>query len=121
MKEMVRVRSSGNEVIASGMAYTFEKNGEIEISLEAGAGKKLYFEFRFRDEEGEKQSIDTAETETKDRLTLTCINFNNVLGTGMKRAVKVGDYEGKQLYLTFRVYGYEEQKKLEYTFFKQGE
>ena len=119
MKEMVRVRSSGNEVIASGMAYTFEKNGEIEISLEAGAGKKLYFEFCFRDEEGEKQSVEAEETE--DRLTLTCSNFNNVFGTGIKRAVKVGDYEGKQLYLTFRVYGYEKQKKLEYTFFKQGE
>ena len=31
-KEKVIVKASGHEVIASGLAYTFEKNGEIELS-----------------------------------------------------------------------------------------
>ncbi len=114
-KEKVIVKASGHEVIASGLAYTFEKNGEIELSLVVSSEKKLYFTFKFTDDGGEEPSIETESTE--ERLTIMCRDFNNSLGTGMKRAVKVGNYAGKPLYLTFLVYSFDEQKKLEYSFF----
>ncbi len=69
----------------------------------------------FDDNETGKQSIEAKNDESL--LTLRCTNFNNPLGTGLTEAMRIGDYLGKNLYLTFRIYGMNAQKKLEYCFF----
>ena len=114
----VKARASGLAVLASGVVFTFEKNGDIELLLAVNDTENLLFRFLFEDDDSGKQSVDANPTEQS--LEIKCRNFNNALGTGMKRAIKVGSYHGESLYLTFMVYGREEQKKLEYCFFAGG-
>lgn len=111
----LRIESGERFIIESGLAFTFTKNSEITLILGFDDKSELKFQFLFEDDETGKQNIEAKNDE--NLLEIKCRNFNNPLGTGLKEALRIGDYLGKNLYLTFCVYGTKTQKKLEYCFF----
>ena len=74
--------SSNYLIVASGTAMTFNNTAPLELKLTFDPSFFFIINFTFEtdvnNKQGLKSSIDT-ETNT---ITLTCINFNNSLGTG---------------------------------------
>jgi hypothetical protein len=54
-----------------------------------------------------------------NKVVVTCTNFNNSIGTGTTKALKLGVVENKHFYLNFQVYAMQpsKQKVIHYTWY----
>lgn len=103
------------EIVSSGSVIAFkDKNLKFLVSDEEGS---VWIEIIFNDDEKEeKQSIKYRKVDNKT-LTIELIKFDNPLGTGTKRPIKIGTISGKEFYLSFSVYPIDEIKNFIYTFY----
>ena len=79
----------------------------------------LTYEFHFStNKETPDYKIDIKQNTGKS-VVLEFINFNNSLGSGNKKPIKLGDINGQQLFLNFRIYPLTEDagKMFTYTWF----
>ncbi len=113
-KPIVREESGGREVIRSGVVFTFSKESGIDLYLMLDSQSELVFRFFFEKDDTGKKSVKAENNDTE--LKITCVNYDNPLGTGLREALPIGNYKDKTLYLIFFVYG-DVYKKMEYCFF----
>ena len=113
--------SSNYLIVASGTAMTFNNTAPLELKLTFDPSFFFIINFTFEtdvnNKQGLKSSIDT-ETNT---ITLTCINFNNSLGTGTTTPLELATYQGKKILLHFWVYALGEgaTKKIDYCLYQE--
>lgn len=107
----------GYEVVASGSVITFNhKPIKIRIDTDDENEEDLSIIFKFKEDEKipEPQAVPSVEGNT---LTLILLNYNNVLGTGTGEPFQLGYIGNKDVYISFRVYGFDNasEKLLHYT------
>ncbi len=108
--------SGGYAVVDTGTLIMFDENSGADFDVKFDENSVLSVKIRFEDEESGRQDV---RGDVKgDVISLVCVNFNNPLGTGLKRAMKIGDYNGKGIYFVFVVRG-QKPKTLEYTIFME--
>lgn len=99
---MIKIKIGELDVYEKGsLINTDGKN--IEILL--GSKHQFTAEFKFSTDTENKETRFEAYNINKIGIGLNFINFNNSLGTGNVKPVKVGWLEGRSLFLNFRVYG----------------
>lgn len=113
----VKKASGGYTVVDSGTLIMFDENSGADFVVEFDKDSVLSMKIRFEDEESGKQKV-RGDVEG-DVISLVCVNFNNPLGTGLKRAMKIGDYNGKGIYFVFVVRG-QKPKTLEYSIYLEA-
>lgn len=107
---LVKVKTSGKDVIASGSVNTFSHDN-LEVHI---AQFKFIFNFI---SSGTEQKIEY-RNEGSETLILDVYNFNNSIGTGVTTPVRLGTLMDRELYLGFMVYSISEasSKLVHYTF-----
>ncbi len=113
--DIVKIRTGGTEVIASGTVISFGKS-PIEFEFD---NLKLIFEFH--DDilgTGVKETRVEGAPVDNNTLKLTLHNFNNPLGAGSTKPVPLGVLGGRKLFLQYRVYSLgDADKTLQYTIY----
>lgn len=110
----LKQKSVGKDIIASGSVHTFDnKNLELDIS-----GLRLIFNF-LTDSKGQRMEHELIDEKS---LQLNVFNFDNFLGTGTIKPIKIGTIDNRHLYLSFIVHSIskESNKLVTYTFFLGG-
>lgn len=119
----LKMESDGHIIIKSGIAFSFEKNSEITLTLEFEDKSELKFQFLFEDDDGLELPKAVCESNEKQLIVkCTGLEVPPIRQIGVNKALKIGDYLGKPLYLIFCVCGVANSvKKLEYCFFMDKE
>lgn len=118
MNEFIEKITSGNgNILASGTLITFD-DAPINFKLKGA----LEVSLNFKSDDTEKTSLKAESTENK-RLRLDLYNFNDVLGSGSVLPLEIGTWEGKKLFISFRVYSLNDsnQRTIHYSFFQGHE
>ncbi len=111
------ILSNGFVLIASGFVVTFSTSGNIDFALTFEDESKLGMHFSFEDDETGKKEISTHTNE--DTVYVICKNFTNPWGEGTSRPLKLGEHNGKDIYIGFWLYDLGKLKKVEYCFFME--
>ena len=112
--ELVKV-SNGYLLIDSGFIVTFNKNSDIEFILNSIDDFGLKMHFSFEEDDSGEQHITTDSDE--DTVYVKCKNFKDTSGAGTKELLRLGQYNGKSVYIGFWIYPLAALKKIEYCFF----
>ncbi|MBS5198594.1 MAG: hypothetical protein KHY93_16010 [Clostridiales bacterium] len=113
--------SSNYLIVASGTAMTFNNTASLELKLTFDPSFFFIINFTFETDVNNKQELKSSiDTET-NTITLTCINFNNSLGTGTTTPLELATYQGKKILLHFWVYALGEgaTKKIDYCLYQE--
>ncbi len=120
-------RSCGSYVILqSGVVITTNKNESLtlQLSLTNEEGKSPFsfsIQFLFEDKEGEDKKFYIKSDDARNLISITCINFNNPLGTGSTNPINIATYMNRSVSLQFFIYevGQGIAKKIEYCLYYQ--
>ncbi|MFS0689404.1 DUF6864 domain-containing function [Sporosarcina sp. 179-K 8C2 HS] len=104
------------QLIESGVVIQFN-NQPVEFNLElTNFPLKIIMVFK-----NDSKTEPHMEPATIDNTTLSLIlyNYNNPLGTGSTRPLKIADYQGKHIYLNYRIYSLSDtsDKTVQYSFY----
>ena len=119
-----KVESGPAEVIDSGTVISFA-GSPITLSYKA-LNIAIVFDFK-TNEQVDHSYIDGAYTEGSGKelgvLKLTLNNFDDRFGAGTIKPLRIGQYEGRKLYIQIRVYTLmgSPDKTLDYTIYKGEE
>lgn len=101
-KTTVDKSSANYDILDSGSVITFNSTADLTLSIDV---KTFHFNLviKFENEKGGKRELrNNVSTET-NTITITCINFDNPLGTSTKTAIELATVQGKKIYLNFEV------------------
>ena len=103
-------------IIFSGTAILSNTDDTFSATIDTEKGTKLTFQLTFIDTEGDNNP--QIKTEVRDGIAqITCINFKNALGTGLKEPANVATLLGKKIYILFWAYSLgASSKKIDYMF-----
>ena len=116
---LIEKTSSDHIILDSGSAITFNSTAELSLSCKMdddfGFTLVINFESNGDKQRSLKQSVDG------NTIQLTCINFDNSLGTGTTKPIELATYNGKKIYINFFVYALGEKslRKIVYTFYME--
>jgi len=113
-----KIESGPAEILDYGSVISFAGN---PITLHyKDLNITIVFEFK-TDEQNRETYVDSSVVEPAT-LKLSLYNFDDSLGAGTNKPMKIGKYEGRRLYLQLRVYSLKgsQDKTLQYTIY-QGE
>ena len=113
----VKCYCSGHEVLASGMLFTFEHDGNARLDLKFDGSFQFPLEFRFRTTE---DGAVGCRTDVEDgALVFTCTNFVHTPGSGTTVPVEIATYNGKKVFIIFWVdcTGVNSPRKIEYNIY----
>ena len=96
------IKSGPTEIIASGTVISF-KNNSIEIIF-GSASERLKLIIEFEDDKENKEPLIKASISSNKALILKLINYNNPLGMGNSEPINIGNFEGRELHLNYRVH-----------------
>jgi hypothetical protein len=118
MDNYPRISTGNRKVIHSGVFITW---GSDPTVMEIAGGLKLIFAFANDKENPGKQFV-TGDVLDDHTLRLTMTNFNNILGTGTSEPVRIGETNGKDIHLAYRVHaiGGAEDKTVQYTVYQDA-
>ena len=108
------------KVIESSSIIIFDRASNIELNIVCDESFAFILTFKFDDEETKKQDL---KIETlNNKISLTCINFNNIMGTGTKMPIELAVFLGKKIYINFWVtaLGNNSLKRLDYTIYQEN-
>ena len=117
---MVIEKASSNHIILdSGSAITYNKTAELSFSIQMDATFSFLLILKF-ESTGETQH-ELKKSVSENTITLTCVNFNNSLGTGTTTPIELATFNGKKIYFNFWVYdlGSNSLKKVVYSFYSE--
>ena len=114
-----KIESGPAEIIDYGSVITFSGN-PIKLNYK-DLNITIIFDFKL-DETNRETYVDSSVLEPTT-LKLTLYNFDDSLGAGTNKPMKIGKYEGRRLYLQLRVYSLKgsQDKTLQYTIYKGEE
>lgn len=100
--ESLNIKSGNADIIASGIVMSFEGN---PIEIEFGKpGNRLKLINVFQDEKGKADLRVEAMKIDNSILKITFFNFNNPLGSGNTKPLSFGTYEGRRIYINYRIF-----------------
>lgn len=115
----IELSSSNHIILASGSAIAFANTAELTFAIEMDASFSFTLVLKFESTDDGKQ--DLKNSIDGNTITLSCINFNNSLGTGTNRPIELAKFNGKRVYVNFWVYalGNNALRKVSYTFYSE--
>lgn len=111
--------SSNHIILDSGSVITFDSTAELSFSCKMddtfSFSIVLQFESNGDGKQGLKQSI------SGNTITMTCVNFNNPLGTGTTKPIELATFNGKKVYFNFFIHalGDNSLRKISYSFYSE--
>lgn len=117
---MLIKKSSGNlDILDSGSLLAFSAGSDIEFEVQMDETFTFHLILKFASNGGDQHDIKSDVEDNK--IIITCINFDNTLGTGTSRPIELAVFEGKKIYLNFWVYslGKKSAREVSYTFYKE--
>jgi len=100
--ESLDIKSGNADIIASGTVMSFEGN---PIEIEFGEPKnRLKLINVFQDEKGKGDLRVEAINIDDNTLKITFFNFKNPHGSGNTKPLSFGTYEGRRLYINYRIF-----------------
>lgn len=109
-------------IIASGFGITFSKEADFVININFDKDFKFSVRFIFLDQEPyEKPDLRFSANLKSNIVTLTCINFNDTVGTGTTRPVNLATYRSKKIFLNFwvRTTNEKENREIKYCLYME--
>jgi len=121
--EKTNILCGNCELIDSRSVILFDSNEPVEIEEIFNSTFKIRIRiFNDRNETGE-HSIQVSVDQNQNLIEYKCFNFDNVLGTGTNKAIEIGSFGGKKMYIHFWIYAMGEgsslTRKLEYSIWKE--
>lgn len=113
-------KSSSNHIILdSGSAITYSSTSELSFSVKMDDTFGFLLVLKF-ESTGESQH-EVKQNVSGNTITLTCVNFDNSLGTGTTRPIELATFKGKKIYFNFWVYALGEKslRKIVYSFYSE--
>jgi len=112
------IKAGANTILASGTAIAFEK-APLEFKLKGSSEEiSVIFDFVDTGASGSNPEKLGAESLGPGTLKLVLTDFNNVLGSGTTKPIKLGSLDGKDLFVHFRVYDLKgSDKMMHYAFY----
>lgn len=116
---IVKVSSANMDVLASGSVLAFSSTSDVLLEVKISESFSFDLVLKF-ESNGEKQHVIKPNIDG-NIITLTCVNFDNALGTGTATPVELAVFEGKKVYINFWVYslGQNAARKVSYTIYKE--
>jgi len=111
---------SGNfEVIDSGTLLAYSGYSDIEFDVQMNEEFAFILVFKFASDGKSEHHLKSQVDDNK--ITITCINFDNTLGTGTSRPIELAVFEGKKIFINFWVYGLGKKtaREFSYTIYKE--
>lgn len=110
------VKINNLKIIYSQTAILSNSNDCLEIEVDTENQLKFKITIKFVDLNDNNDQNISSEVKN-DEIQITCTNFKNPLGTGIKNPIDIATISGKKLYFTFWVYSLAGiSKKIEYVF-----
>lgn len=117
---MENIRYSDNNLILdSGSLLAFSSTSDIQFDIKMS--EHFSFNLTFKFESNGKKEYDIKSSIQGNNIVITCINFDNPLGTGTNKPLPLATFGGKQIFLNFWVYGLgnNSARKIIYTLYKE--
>lgn len=117
---MIIKKSSGNlDVLDSGALLAFSATSDVEFEVQLDETFTFNLVLKFASNGGDQHNIKSDVEGNK--IIITCINFDNTLGTGTSRPIELAVFEGKKIFINFWVYslGKKNAREVSYTFYKE--
>ncbi|MBQ7215772.1 MAG: hypothetical protein IJS39_07280 [Synergistaceae bacterium] len=100
----ISVQTSNMLIIASGIGITFNKDADFIININFSNEFSFSVRFVFIDNENnEKPDLHFKSDENAHLITITCINFSDILGTGTTKPTNLATYNGRKIFMNFWV------------------
>lgn len=111
-----KITSSGKEILVSGTFITYDGNATSSITLPEP--EQLKFNFIFIKDSSSESKI-TTEIVNQQELNLILTNFESSIGIGNILPLRLGTFNNKNLYVTFRIYTLDDKagKTVHFTFY----
>lgn len=114
-----RIETRAYEIVESQVLFLDSPESELFIHLVVE--KEFVGDIRIRFITDDTENLAVKGEMQEDALVLTCINFDNELGSGTNNPVNIGTSKGKRLMLHMWAYlmGDKKARKIEYTIFRE--
>lgn len=111
--------SSNHTILDSGSAITYSNTAELSFSVEMD--NTFSFKVILKFENTDNNQYELKHNISDNTIILTCVNFDNPLGTGTTNPIELATYNGKKIYFNFWVYalGAKSLRKVAYTFYSE--
>ena len=118
----ISTQSGGINIIASGLGITFSKDADYNININFENDFLFSVQFMFIDQEPyEKPDLRFTANEKSSIITLTCINFNDTVGTGTTKPINLATYRNKKIFINFwvRTTSKKENREIKYCLYME--
>lgn len=114
-----RIETRAYEIVESQVLFLDSPESELFIHLVVE--EEFVGDIRIRFITDDTENLAVKGEMQEDALVLTCINFDNELGSGTNNPVNIGTSKGKRLMLHMWAYlmGDKKARKIEYTIFRE--
>lgn len=93
--------SSGNcDIIASNDVFLFKNSNELTFHIDDDDGSRSRVVLRFMQDQSGEHRV-SVEPESDYELVLSCFNFFDRFGVGLKEPLHIGESMGKNVYILF--------------------
>lgn len=108
-------------IIDSGTIMNFNNSAPLQLKLTFDSSFSFIVNFTFENTNNNQQELKSSIDTKTNTINLSCINFNNALGTGTTTPLELATYQGKKIFLHFWVYamGKDSVKKLDYCLYQE--
>ena len=115
----IEISSSNHIILDSGSVITYSDTAELSFSIKMDNTFSFQLILNF-ESTGESQH-QLKQSVSENVITLTCINFDNSLGTGTTRPIELAIFNGKKIFINFFVYalGDKSLRKIVYSFYSE--
>ncbi|RYU91366.1 hypothetical protein EWM62_05345 [Mucilaginibacter terrigena] len=113
----MKITTGTLELMESGILFT-QGNNTLTFDL----GFELKLTLKFIDDSNAKESTHDFKKIDNNSGLWTFKNFNNLYGSGFSEPLKLGTFNGSDIYLSIwvtRLFNEQVNKKVEYTFYKE--
>ena len=114
-----RIETGAYEIVESQVLFLDSPESELFIHLVVE--EEFVGDIRIRFITDDTENLAVKGEMQEDALVLTCINFDNELGSGTNNPVNIGTSKGKRLMIHIWSYlmGDKKARKIEYTIFRE--
>ena len=115
----IQKTSSNHIILDSGSVITYDDTAELSFLVQMDETFEFSLVLKFERTDGKKQHI--KHNVVDNTIELTCVNFDNSLGTGTTKPIQLATFNGKKIYINFWVYALGEKslKKVVYSFYSE--
>lgn len=115
----VVISSSEHDILNSGSVITYSNTAELSFSIKMD--DTFSFQLVLKFESTEEKQHELKKNVSENTIILTCVNFDNSLGTGTTSPIELATFNGKKVSVNFWVYalGDKSLRKIVYSFYSE--